>query len=85
MALCVALQSDGTLVPTGQPVDACTGYVLVSSSEYGVYEAVQQALQMPDKETALGWFGGCLSMVVFLYVACRLAGSVANIFHDTRS
>lgn len=85
MALCVALQADGTLLPTGQPVAECTGYVLVSSSEYGVYEAVQQALQMPDKEVALGWFAGCLTLVVSLYLVSRLAGSVANIFHDTRS
>ncbi len=85
MALCVALQSDGTLVPTGQPVDACTGYVLVSSSEYGVYGAVQQFLGMPDKEVVLGWFSGCLSLIVFLYVASRMAGSVANVFHNTRS
>ncbi|NIK07712.1 hypothetical protein FHY11_001178 [Xanthomonas arboricola] len=84
MSMCVALQPDGTLIPTGQPVAECSGYVLVSSAEHGVYEVVQQVFQMPDKEVALGWFAGTLSLIVFLYVACRLAGSVANIFHDTR-
>lgn len=52
MALCVTLTAEGTLIPTGQPVTECAGYVLVSASEHGVYEVVQQALAMPSPEDA---------------------------------
>lgn len=81
MALCVALQSDGTLVPTGQPVAECTGYVLVSSSEYGVYNVVEQALAMPTPEVALEWATGCCALVIAWFVVGRVAGSVVAMFN----
>ena len=80
MALCVALQPDGTLLPTGQAVDGCTGYVLVSGSEYGVYQVVQQALGMPTTEQAAAWFAGTFSAVLLCFLVGRLAGSVATFF-----
>jgi len=81
MALCVALAADGTLVPTGQAITECTGYVLVSGSEHGVYAVFNQALATPSPEVAMGWFVGGLGAVMFWYVVARIAGSVAAFFH----
>lgn len=80
MALCVALQPDGTLLPTGQPVTECAGYVLVSASEHGVYAVVQQAFSMPTPEEALLWSTTCCGAVLLWFVVGRIAGSVATIF-----
>lgn len=82
MALCVALQPDGTLVPTGQPVDACTGYVLVSSAEHSFYALVHQAFAVPTPEQAAGWFVGTCGAVIFWFVAARIAGTVASVFNS---
>lgn len=81
MSLCVALQADGTLVPTGQAVTECTGYVLVSAAEHGIYEVVQQALAMPTPEDAMKWFTACCGAVVVWFVVGRMAGSVATMFN----
>lgn len=81
MALCVALQADGTLVPTGEPVEACTGYVLVSGSEHSFYALVHQAFAAPSAEVAAGWFVGALGAVMFWFVVGRIAGSVVAMFN----
>lgn len=80
MALCVTLLSDGTLVPTGQPVEACTGYVLVSGSEHSFYALVNQVFATPTPEQAAGWFVGSFGAVVLFYVVARMAGGVAAMF-----
>lgn len=80
MAVCVALNQDGTLTPTGQPVGECTGYVMVSGSEYGVYQVVQQALGVPTSEEAMGWFFGAWGAVMVFYIASRAAGAVVGMF-----
>lgn len=80
MAQCVTLNADGTLTPTGQTVDQCTGYVLVSGSEYGVYNAVQQALAVPDASTAMQFFLAAWGVVVVSYIAARWVGAVVNMF-----
>lgn len=80
MALCVTLQPDGTLVPTGQPIEECTGYVLVSGSEHAIYAVVAQAFDIPDPDVAAGWFVGALGAVMFWFVAGRIAGTVAAMF-----
>jgi len=80
MALCVTLNQDGTLTPTGQPVGECTGYVLVSGSEYGVYQVVQDALGAPTPEQAMGWFFGAWGAVMVFYIASRAAGAVIAMF-----
>lgn len=82
MALCIALTDAGTLVPTGQPVSECAGYVLVSASEHGIYEVVQQALAMPSPEEAMKWFTACCGGVIVWFVAGRIAGSVAAMFNN---
>lgn len=82
MALCVTLTAQGTLVPTGDAITECAGYVLVSASEHGVYQVVQQALAMPTPEEALKWFTACCGAVIVWFVAGRLAGSVAAMFNN---
>lgn len=82
MALCVTLTAEGTLIPTGQPVTECAGYVLVSASEHGVYEVVQQALAMPSPEDALKWATACCGAVVVWFVVGRIAGSVSAMFNN---
>ncbi|KGE50655.1 hypothetical protein WCN79_13190 [Xanthomonas axonopodis pv. vasculorum] len=82
MAMCVALRPDGTLVSTGQSVGECSGYVLVTGSEYSVYALVQEAFAMPSKEDAVAWSTGCCGVVIVWFVLGRLAGSVAGMFND---
>lgn len=80
MALCVTLNSDGTLTPTGQPVSECTGYVMVSGSEYGVYQSIDTAFAAPTPEVASGWFFGCWGAVMVSFIAARCVGSVLSMF-----
>lgn len=80
MAQCVILNPDGTLTPTGQPVAECTGYVLVSGSEYGVYQTVQDAFARPTPEQAAGWFFGAWGAVMVAYIAARCVGAVLSMF-----
>jgi hypothetical protein len=80
VALCVALQADGTLAPTGQTVGECTGYVMVSSAEYGVYQVVQDAMAIPTPEQATDWFVGGFGAVMLFFVVGRMAGSVVAMF-----
>lgn len=80
MALCVALMPDGTLAPTGQAPEECTGYVLVSGSEHSFYALVHDVFSIPEPEVAAGWFVGALGAVIFWFVAARIAGSVVAMF-----
>lgn len=80
MALCVALQPDGTLVPTGELVEGCTGYVLVSGSEHSFYALVHEVFTVPEPEVAAGWFVSALGAVLFWFVVARIAGSVVAMF-----
>lgn len=80
MAQCVTLNADGTLTPTGQVVSECTGYVLVSGSEYGVYQVVQDAFAAPTPAQATGWFFGCWGSVMVCYIAARCTGAVISMF-----
>ncbi len=82
MATCVTLNADGTLTPTGQPVDQCTGYVLVSGSEYGVYSTVQQALAVPGTSETVGWFIGAWGAVMVFYIGARCVGAILSMFND---
>lgn len=80
MPLCVALQADGTLVATGQTVDACTGYVMLSGSEYAVQNWLATAFATPTPEQAAGWFVGCFGVVLVSYICGRWAGQVLSVF-----
>lgn len=80
MAICVTLNADGTLTPTGQPVDQCTGYVMVSGSEYGVYQALDTALAAPAPDVATSWFFGAWGAVLTCYIAAKCVGGVLSMF-----
>lgn len=84
MAECVTLNADGTLSPTGQTVDQCTGYVLVTGSEYGVYQVVQTSLAVPTPDEASGWFIGAWGLVMVFYIAARCVGAVLSMFNDNK-
>lgn len=80
MAVCVSLNADGTLATTGQAVSECAGYVLVSGSEYGVYQVVQDMLSAPTPEQAAGWFSGPFILVLTLHLVSRHIGVLAGFF-----
>jgi len=80
MAQCVILNTDGTLTPTGQPVAECTGYVLVSGSEYGFVQALNTAFSAPSPAQAQGWFIGAWGAVIVFYIASRCVGAVISMF-----
>lgn len=80
MAECVTLNSNGTLTPTGQSVSECTGYVLVSGSEYSVYQVVDQALGVPTSSQAMGWFFGAWGAVMVFYIGARCVGAILSMF-----
>lgn len=80
MATCVTLNADGTLAPTGQAVSDCAGFVLVSGSEYGVYQVVQDMLSAPTPEQAAGWFSGPFVLVLTLHAVARHIGVLARFF-----
>ena len=80
MAICVQLQPDGTLVPTGEAVSECTAYVLASGSEFGVYEAVNTALTTPTSDVVSSWFFGAWGAVMVAFIAGRCVGAVLSMF-----
>lgn len=80
MGVCVVLQPDGTLLPTGQPASECAGYVLVTGSEHGVYALVQQALGMPEPEVVGGWFVGSFGAVMLFYMSAYFVGRIVSMF-----
>jgi hypothetical protein len=82
MAECVVLNVDGTLTPTGQPVGECTGFVMVSGSEYGVYQLTQAWLEQPTLEQvqlvfSVGFFGP-----LAIYMVAHLGSRIARMFDD---
>jgi hypothetical protein len=80
VALCVQLQVDGTLVPTGEAIDACTGYVLLSPAEHAWSSLLHQAFDAPDLASATELFVGGFGLVLLIYVGARIAGAVASFF-----
>lgn len=82
MALCVTLNADGTLTQTGDSVDQCAGYVLVSGSEYGVFQVVQDSLSMPTPEVMAEWFSAPFFMAVSLHFVAMFVGKIAGFFDD---
>lgn len=81
MSECVQVAPDGTLVFTGQPVSECSGYVLVSGAEHALYAFVQQMLETPSPEVLLGWFSGCVGLVLSAYFAAYGVGRIVGMFN----
>ncbi|TFZ45271.1 hypothetical protein E5C33_10800 [Stenotrophomonas maltophilia] len=84
MGLCVAFGEDGTLIPTGQPVDQCAGYVLMSSAEASTVSLIAEAFQPPTKEQLAVWAVSPMALILFFFVVARIAGSVASFFNTNR-
>lgn len=84
MGLCVVFGEDGKLIPTGQPVDQCAGYVLMSSAEASMVTVIADAFLPASKEQLAVWAGGPFGLLLFLFVAGRIAGSVATFFDKSR-
>ena len=72
MALCVPLNPDGTLTPTGQPAAECTGYMLITPGEQAWTAMLADVFAYPDPAEALllavQAFGGVLTFYVLGYI-----------------
>lgn len=62
MAQCVGFNSDGFLMQSAQSVDSCTGYILVSPTEYNL---AIQSIEIDPLEV-LQVFGIVFGWVIFL-------------------
>ena len=80
MALCVTITPEGTLVPTGQAVAECVGYVMVTPGEYAWLDLMQQALAAPSVEEATALVIGGFGSILVFYVVARICGAVGNFF-----
>lgn len=85
MSECVVLNADGTLTPTGQPVEACAGYVLVSSSEHATMTVIETLFDWPEPEIAQSWFIGAFAFVLGCNVLASIVGSVVSSISSSRS
>lgn len=84
MALCVALQADGTLVPTGQPPTECAGYVLVSATEHAQFSFLSDLFQWPEADVAASWLVGAFGFVIVCNVVGSMVGSVVKMVSTDR-
>lgn len=81
MADCVTLTSQGTLQPTGQPMASCTGYVLLSRSDYSPLILIDRLFTTPTDQELTTAFCSPLIIILVSFVAARLAGTVAGMFN----
>jgi len=80
MSECIVINPDGTVEFTRQPVEECTGYVLVSGAEHSFYALVQQLIEIPEPEVVMGWFSGACGTVLLFYFAAYGVGRIVSIF-----
>lgn len=78
MAVCVSLTEAGTLVPTGESVDQCGGYVLVSAAEHATASVLVDIFQWPEPEVAAAWFTGVFGLILALNVVGYMVGAVVK-------
>lgn len=78
MGLCVVLQADGTLVPTGQPVSECAGYVMPSAAEHAQASILVDLFKWPEPEVAAAWFTGVFGLVLTFHVVGYVVGAVVK-------
>lgn len=81
MADCIVIDAQGAVVFTGQPATECSGYVLVSAAEHGLYAFIEQALAVPDPEIIMGWFSGCVGTVLLFYMAAYYVSRITGMFN----
>lgn len=80
MAICIAIATDGTVVPTGEAVEACSGYVLLSGSEHAAHTVIDRLLDWPEGSVAATWLVGSFGFVLGSYLIAKLVGSVVSMF-----
>lgn len=66
MSLCVSI-ANGQVVPTGEPVDACSGFIVLSSQDYGAAVSVHSLWDFKP-ELAVQYFGSSFSLVLVSYL-----------------
>lgn len=84
MSECVTLNADGTLTPTGQPVEQCAGYVLVSSTEHGQMSFLNDLFKAPDQAAANAVLVAAFGFVLVCNVVGSMVGSVVKALSTER-
>lgn len=84
MSECVALAANGTLIPTGQPVSECAGYVLISGTEHSQMAFLAELFQAPDAETLMGVLVATFGFVLVCNVAAYMTGAVVKMLSTDR-
>ncbi len=74
---CIYLNADGTLTPTTQTLEECTGYVLVPSHEAASYVNSVQITAL-DVGESFTWGFGLIIFFGFLSYKVRIARMVIN-------
>lgn len=81
MPLCAQLNADGTLTPTGQTAQECTGYLLLTPAESAWLNTWSVWMTPPsDPAVVAGWFSGPFVLIVGLYLAAHNIGKIPNMF-----
>lgn len=88
MALCVVMNPDGTLVATGEAVEACTGYVLQSGSEYAAYQNsvgyLTSIFEWPEPSVLSGWVVASFGFILVMNAVGSITGSVVKMLSTDR-
>jgi hypothetical protein len=84
MPLCVALQADGTLIPTGQAVDACTGYVLHTAAESVFMTQLVDLFAWPEPSVLTSWLMGAFFLILTMNAAGYIVGAVVKMVSTDR-
>jgi len=79
MGLCVALETNGTLTPTGQSAADCTGYMLVTPSDYAQLSTLDALFSMPDPTTAAAYFTWINVSIIGAFVLGRMCAKPVNV------
>lgn len=84
MAVCVTINQDGTITATGEPVEQCTGYVMLSGSEYAGVQQLNAIFQWPEPDVLASWFSAAFILIVMLNAAGSITGSVVKMLSTDR-
>lgn len=84
MPTCVALQADGTLLPTGEAADVCSGYVLMSGSEHAMLQFLNDIFAWPTPEVLSGWMVAAFGFVLTMNAAGYIVGAVVKMVSTDR-
>lgn len=79
MALCVVLAPDGTLHPTGQGLEQCAGYALVTSHEASQLAVIDRLFEKPSPEAATALVSLIAGSIISAFLLGRALGKPANL------